>query len=83
MWPLKGLKNCMLGARGNVTDGGQPAWAVEGSCLHGRLGLAQQQGKRVAHRLSNCPRLWNFTVTRRSDVAEILHVLIYAPFQNF
>ena len=32
-WPLKGLKNYILGARGNVTDGGQPAWAVEASCL--------------------------------------------------
>ena len=41
LWPLKGIKNYILGARGNVTDGGQPAWAVEASCPHGRLGLAK------------------------------------------
>ena len=63
MWSLKGPKNCILGDRGNVTDGGTPAWAVEGICLHGRLGLAKQQGKQESHRLSKVPRIWNFTVS--------------------
>jgi len=38
---LKGLKNCILCDRGNVTDGGTQAWAAEGIGLHGRLGLAK------------------------------------------
>ena len=38
-----------------MTDGGPPAWAVESCCLDGRVGLAKQQGKRVAHRLSKWP----------------------------
>ena len=43
------------GARGISTDGGPPAWAVESCCLDGRVGLAKQQEKRVAHRLSKWP----------------------------
>ena len=42
-------------ARGISTDGGPPALAVESCCLDGRVGLAKQQGKRVAHRLSKWP----------------------------
>ena len=37
-----------MAARGISTDGGPPAWAVESCCLDGRVGLAKQQGKRVA-----------------------------------
>ena len=44
-----------MAARGISTDGGPPAWAVESCCLDGRVGLAKQQGKRVAHRLSKWP----------------------------
>ena len=42
-------------ARGISTDGGPPALAVESCCLDGRVGLAKQLGKRVAHRLSKWP----------------------------
>ena len=45
----------ILVAHGIFTDGGPPAWAVESSSLDGRLGLAKQQGERVAHRLSKWP----------------------------
>ena len=59
MWSLKGPKNCILGDRGNVTDGGTPAWAVERLCPYGRLGLARQQGKWESHRLSQDLQILN------------------------
>ena len=40
------------GPKGVWTDGGPPAWAVESCCLDGRVGLAKQQGKRVAKALN-------------------------------
>ena len=49
------MYKCPMAARGISTDGGPPAWAVESCCLDGRVGLAKQQGKRVAHRLSKWP----------------------------
>ena len=44
-----------MAARGISTDGGPPALAVESCWLVGRVGLAKQQGKRVAYRLSKSP----------------------------
>ena len=44
-----------MAARGILTDGGPSAWAVGSCCLDGRVGLAKQQGKWVAHRLSKWP----------------------------
>ena len=59
LWSLKGPKNYILGDRGNVTDGGTPAWAVERLCPYGRLGLARQQGKWESHRLSQDLQILN------------------------
>ena len=44
-----------MAARGILTDGGPPAWAVKSCCLDGRIGLANQQEKRVARSLSKWP----------------------------
>ena len=44
-----------MAARYISTAGGPPAWAVESCCLDGRVWLAKQQGKWVAHRLSRWP----------------------------
>ena len=55
---------CPLVARGILTDSGPPAWAVENRYLDGRVGLAKQQGKRVAHCLSKWPTAMEIYGTR-------------------
>ena len=51
-WPCK---NAQWRPEAFLQTVGPPAWAVESCCLDGRVGLAKQQGKRVAHRLSKWP----------------------------